>query len=539
MSLRGLLASSAVLLVLLTVPLVTSAQNAAAGANAECAAKCKKDAAIANSTQPPRQELNCIGLGGMVPETCTYSGPGGTVQGMCLVGMVCQAQTANGKGVDSGLQQLGQILGQLLSKLGQSSGSGSGSGSTPTGLTGCTSSYFFTSDVTQIGSNPCAQYQAATTCNDTTATNFGQSGACIYNNGNNTSTSSCSLLQQINGTCSGGTPTPGPTGDTLLATPTSGSAPLSVTFSTIPSTSDTGPFSINFGDGSNNTSMTQGTCPQTALSGGAGSCQYNATHTYPTAGTFSATLLDANGNTLASANISVQNPGAGSGSTGFSQVLNNVGNMLLGGSTTPQGGLQGSPNFPGVFGNILLNTNGATIFASTINPSSNSQISGFFGSATFSGQPQSAAGQLCVTRPWATNFLADVIPPSFFDSLCEWGGYQVGQPPAPQPQVTLQQTVQTAKPQPVATTTAPTTAPQAEIWAVPSAVPLGARTSVFWNTQGVTSCTETSPDGSFSENSLAGAASTVPLTGSTTYTISCTDSNGNPVTNYTTVNISS
>jgi hypothetical protein len=110
--------------------------------------------------------------------------------------------------------------------------------------------------------------------------------------------------------------------------------------------------------------------------------------------------------------------------------------------------------------------------------------------------------------------------------------------------VTLSQQTQTqtvAQPAPTssAATTTTSTPAQAQIWAVPASVPLGARTSVFWNTQGVTNCTETSPDGSFTENSLSGAAATVPLTGATTFTISCVDPSGNPVTNYVTVEISS
>jgi hypothetical protein len=92
---------------------------------------------------------------------------------------------------------------------------------------------------------------------------------------------------------------------------------------------------------------------------------------------------------------------------------------------------------------------------------------------------------------------------------------------------------------PVATSSGPYVEPQADIWAVPSSVPLGARTTVFWNAKGVTSCTETSPDGSFSQSSLSGGAATVPLSGPTTYTISCTTPAGGHITNYVTVQLGS
>ena len=72
---------------------------------------------------------------------------------------------------------------------------------------------------------------------------------------------------------------------------------------------------------------------------------------------------------------------------------------------------------------------------------------------------------------------------------------------------------------------------------MPATVPLGARTTIFWNTENVTNCTETSPDGSFSQTSLSGGAATVPLTEATTFTISCLDSQQNPATDYVTVSI--
>lgn len=198
-----------------------------------------------------------------------------------------------------------------------------------------------------------------------------------------------------------------------------------------------------------------------------------------------------------------------------------------------------SPLVGGASGNIQLSSNGATVIGGTTDLQSNTTVAGFYGSDTFGGQqPQSLAASLCESRPWATNFLSAIVSPSFFDSLCTWQGYQVGATPAQTP-VLQQTTFSGTQSAPVpATTTIPTVAPQATIWAVPASVPLDTRTSIFWNTQGVSNCTETSPDGSFSQSSLSGGASTVPITGATTFTISCLAPNGTPVTNFVTVNLS-
>jgi PKD repeat protein len=517
--------------ILVAFPVLANAQtNAAAAQNAECAAKCQADATQAQAAKNP--SLNCVGLGGAKIETCNYSAPGANVPGQCLVGMVCQAISAsglNGGNAMSSLSQLSGLLGQVLGKLMQgSSGSGSGSGSTVPATTGCTTAYFYTSDATQIGVNPCALFQPASTCSDPTATNFGASATCTYS-----PATTCSDPTATNfGASVACTYGSGASG-TLSATPQTGAAPLSVTFTTGSIAMET--YSIDFGDGSTYGAPSSIGCTSTSPS----TCEYQTTHTYASAGTYTVTLYDQNNTAAATVSVSVTNPGGSTG--GLSQVLGSVSNFLTG-SSSPQGTTQTSPSFPGIFGNLLLDQNGATIFASTINSANNSETSGFYGSDTL-GSSQSFAGHLCQSRPWASNFLANIIPPLFFDSLCQWGGYQVGQPV--QPQVTLVQQPAAARQQaaPVATTTAATstaaTPAQVQIWAVPSAVPLGARTSIFWNTQNATSCTESSPDGNFSQNSLAGAASTVPLTGATTYTISCLDQGGNPVTDYVTVKISS
>ena len=194
----------------------------------------------------------------------------------------------------------------------------------------------------------------------------------------------------------------------------------------------------------------------------------------------------------------------------------------------------------GTQGNIELRGEGATVVANARDVEANTEVAGFYGGDTFgTTQPQGVVARMCQSRPWAGSIVSFVIPPSFFDSLCAWRGYQVGVPvpPPAQETVIIQQTTpaqNTAQPAPATVSTIP---PEVDIWAVPARVTLGGRTSIFWNTKGVVSCNETSPDGSFNENSLSGGASTVPLSGPTTFTISCLTPDGTPVTDYVTVNL--
>lgn len=209
-------------------------------------------------------------------------------------------------------------------------------------------------------------------------------------------------------------------------------------------------------------------------------------------------------------------------------------NRLIFSTTTgtfvmPAGGLRGDINARPV---------GATVVAGSRDTQGNVEVAGFFGASTFGGQSGGLVAAWCKSRPWASNFLSKIITPTFFDNICKSRGYQVGTPP-PAPAVTLQQT---KKPKaPTATTTAATTTPEippkVDIWAVPASVPLGGRTSIFWNTQGVTNCTETSPNGGFNQNSLSGGAATQPITAATTFSISCLAPDGSPVTGSVTVNL--
>lgn len=190
-------------------------------------------------------------------------------------------------------------------------------------------------------------------------------------------------------------------------------------------------------------------------------------------------------------------------------------------------------------GDIQLGPNGATIYASNNVTGSNIITSGFFGADTLGGvQSQGVAAWLCTIRPWKNAFLSNLIPDAFFDGLCSWRGFHVGPLPHPAvPVLTQTPVIKSAPIAPMATSTGPVVSPKVQIWAVPASVSIGSRTSVFWTTQGVSNCTETSPDGSFNQTSLSGGASTVPLTSATTYTISCFAPDGTPVTDYFTVHM--
>lgn len=195
----------------------------------------------------------------------------------------------------------------------------------------------------------------------------------------------------------------------------------------------------------------------------------------------------------------------------------------------------------GTWGDIVVTDGGATIVAQARDAGANTEVAGFYGSDAYGGQPQGVIAGMCQNRPWAGSIVSFIIPPVFFDGLCAWRGYQVGLPAPPsQPFVERPTKAATttaspaASPQPQASTVPP----RVEIWAVPDRIPLGTRTSVFWNTRGVESCSITSPEGSFNENSLSGGAATVPLTGATTFTISCLTAAGTPVTDFVTVNLS-
>jgi len=207
----------------------------------------------------------------------------------------------------------------------------------------------------------------------------------------------------------------------------------------------------------------------------------------------------------------------------------------------------------GTRGNIELGPNGEMIFVSGADINSNTGFSGFYGGAgtTFGGGGGGIVANLCKNRPWSGGLLSGIIPASFFDSLCTWRGYQVGQPPVSSstPALSGGGVVHDASnsfvgtppqiPQSTTSATGPLNPPQVRIWAMPVQVPIGGRTSVFWNSSGAASCLVTSPDGSFHETALSGGAATVPISGLTIFTIVCVAPDGSDATASVSVNLKS
>ncbi|HUO56238.1 MAG TPA: hypothetical protein VMU27_02280 [Candidatus Paceibacterota bacterium] len=561
---------------------------------------------------------------------------GVTVTGICDQAEHCHATGATGVAGGSGAglsslgslaQTLGQLLGQLM-KGGSGSGSGSGDNSgSGSGLSsvGSTCVSYYPESTTPYPTDPCSYYVPNQTCPE------GETGTypnCV------SSTGTCSLTDQLAGTCNGssnvGCPSgdtgtypdcipPGGTcsvsdqlagncntgtsscpsgdtgtypncvsggvgngGDTVSVSPASGVAPLSVTATFSSGTSCDDAYDLSWGDGSSDVTM-----QYVAPSGGACASLaqvHNPPHTYSNSGTYTITLLS--GTSLqytSSATVVVAAPtiNSGSGTTATSNNTNtsgnNTGTAITTNTTTNTSGNTGTTsngtesigaNITGVFipnttgsgttnpppagitGSIESNPTGATFEASDV--STGTETSLFFGGDTIAGFVTNLIASWCQSRPWATGFIADIIPPSFFDGLCASGGFAVGEqvPVAgttatnniPATNVVLTQTPvshsSTASNSTTQTGTAPFLPPRVDIWAVPSSVPLGSRTTIYWNTENVSDCTESSPDGSFSASSLTGGGATVPLTQPTTYTISCLDSEGNPTTEYVTVGIS-
>lgn len=303
----------------------------------------------------------------------------------------------------------------------------------------------------------------------------------------------------------------------------------------LPNTTDTGTGT----GGTNDTGDTTNT-GATGFTGGTFSNITNALFNTPL------TNLGNSGSVTGGTNSTGGSSTGGSASTGGS---NSTGEGATLNFNSPQSIVQSiiQKNLPtGTYGDVKILQNGTTIIAGV--REKNSEVAGFYGTnTTVTG---GGVAGLCANRPWARNFLSFIIPATFFDSLCTLRGYTVGRAPATATLPTTKKTgTTTTKTNTVKTTvggtkatvtatSAPVTAPntaRVDIWASPLTVPLGARTSIFWNTQGVTDCIETSPDGSFSHASLKGGASTVPLTAATVFTISCIAPNGAPITDSVTV----
>lgn len=203
----------------------------------------------------------------------------------------------------------------------------------------------------------------------------------------------------------------------------------------------------------------------------------------------------------------------------------------------------------GVLGDIRIIGNGVTILASNRDSIYNKQTAGFSGSFVASGATaQSVYTSLCASRPWATGFIATIVPPSFFDGLCSLRGYKVGGAGAKSTGAASASGATTNVTKKQKTTTPPAIGlvvvdkkpdviPEVDIWAVPASVSAGNRTTIFWSSKKAESCAVASGDGRFSQTGLSGGKASGALTTGTTFTISCTSSTGNHVNDFVTVNV--
>jgi hypothetical protein len=182
----------------------------------------------------------------------------------------------------------------------------------------------------------------------------------------------------------------------------------------------------------------------------------------------------------------------------------------------------------GVHGDLLSFGGGATIYGQSRN--NGTEVSGFFGG--------SGTGALCARRPWATNFLSYVIPPSFFDGLCSAAGFGGSGGNGSGNWAGGVRTVN-GPGTPAYTAPAAQTGvfPEAHIQASPPSVNLGGRTTIFWTSHDVSSCQESSSDGNFTGSSTSGGASTVALAGPVVFYITCLGVDGNYISDQVTVNI--
>ncbi|HVM73402.1 MAG TPA: hypothetical protein VMU13_00790 [Candidatus Paceibacterota bacterium] len=577
--------------------------NTASRADTACIAVCTTLQRQAYSTNPPHPEIQCIGSpGGAASHPCASPSSGGVASGFCEI-TGCKATSASGLGGIGNalgpLGQLGQALGQLLGQLMQGkSGSGSGSGSsnplntngTTPGAVTCPNGYY---QVSTPSSDPCAYYVAPTTpttpgntC-DALSQALGECSANTTNNNGNSSPDStsispttpgntCDTLSQALGKCSVSTTNNNgnSSADTISVSPTSGVAPLTVTatFSSEAACADA--YDLSWGDGSTDITM------QYAAPASGSACEAIAqvntpTHSYTTPGTYTVTLKS--GISLQYSNTATVVVTTASNTSTNNNANNNTNNNTNTNSNTTDTTTTINPDLtttanvtgtfqppntqtatltPGLTGAIQTTGSGGTFVANNVDTNANSETSSFFGGDAIGGFVNNLISGWCQSRPWASGFIASIIPPSFFDGLCTQSGFTVGTPvsttattqtASTQIQTVLTQTPVQTSATPNHSTTAPSSPvptqapfipPRVDIWAVPSTVPLGARTTIFWNTENVTSCSETSPDGSFNQSSLSGGAATVPLTQATVYTISCLDTQNNPATDYVTVSIS-
>jgi hypothetical protein len=503
---------------------------------------------------------------------CTDHTNGGTVTGGCVAPIDCKGMSASGldgKSSSIGGDAMSQLLkaaGDILGKImggggGGGSGSGGGSGDPGTGPNGNCPTMTTVSDPALLNGNPCVTYvpPITQTCNLPGQTYSVSSGGCVCPVGQTATLVGCSPAGITNCSISG---------QTFSTLTNSCSCPIGQILSSDGLSCTTGSGLTNCPLPGQVFSTSTNSCitPTCTVSGQTYSTDTNSC-LCPTSTTLSSDGLrcvsasvnncSVNGQSFAtSSGRCICPPGKTISPDGTSCVVlinkttaDVTGTFIIVGSST--NGSNGSKvpqlgfNQGNTTGYIDENGNSGTLVARTYDQSTNSETAGFYGADTYGNGVSAMVGGWCRTRPWANNFLGQLFSTTFFDGMCQWAGYNVGSiqvvnAPAPSSGRSTVRTVPKtpAKPavEPIATST-PLIPARVDIWAVPPKVSLGARTTIFWNTQAVTNCTESSPDGSFHQTTLAGGGSTVPLTGATTYTISCLDYQQNPVTDFVTVQI--
>ena len=185
----------------------------------------------------------------------------------------------------------------------------------------------------------------------------------------------------------------------------------------------------------------------------------------------------------------------------------------------------------GLRGDLLSLGGGVTIYARS--RTGNTEVSGFYGGS-------GSAGGLCTRRPWSNNFLSYIIPPTFFDNLCKWGGFGGSDSGLISGSGLESGTRPVVGPRNPPTSVKPPSSelvPEAHIRASPESVNLGGRTTVFWVSRNVASCEESSSDGNFHGTTQSGGASTVSLSGPVTFYIDCLGLSGERVSDSFTVQI--
>jgi PKD repeat protein len=361
------------------------------------------------------------------------------------------------------------------------------------------------------------------------------------------------------------------TSATLDIVPASGISPLNVKF-IVTDTSSVCPrteIALSAGDGS--ASVTA--LPATVTCIGITPASLN--YTYKNAGTFTASLWNVSTKKVIQTGTVTVKQGSQENTTppltapltapAASSV--NVSSSLL--NLANNAGNTGAPRTvpasvkSGTWGDIQINASGVTITAGGHDTDGRTGVAGFYGYNAVQGvTPTDLARQMCTARPWANSSATAIIPPSFYDSICTARGYNPSATTdnsasnsenaagtskikntgaieqtssAGKTTGTTSVKVQTTLPGPVLVTTPVSIF----ISAVPARIRLGARSTIYWSAKGVTSCVESSEDGSFNGNTLNGAASTVALYGNTEFTITCSTPDGSSASKSVVVETSS